>query len=183
MSEAIKNYGIIRGGNPRKFAIGDEIFSVVKLPGKVQFEFNHWRLQQELPKEPKDPEPDVDYRIDCRSVDDLITDLAILTLNSARTEEQKGRFEVTFEWLLENVSGDMIEDLVTDVMKPFLDHLTEKEESQKQKQAQTMSALLEPVLRGIAQEEINKLQKKSSNNSSKSSSIPSQRPDGQLNTA
>lgn len=182
MSDAIKNYGIIRGGNPRKFAIGDEVFSVVKLPGKVQFEFNHWRLQQELPKEPEEPEEGVDYRTDYRSVDDLITDLAILTLNSARTEEQKSRFTITDEWLLENVSGDMIEDLVTDVMQPFLDHLTEKEENQKLKQAQTMSALLDPVLRGIVQEEMSKLQKKPLNNSSKSSSTPSQRPDGQLNT-
>ncbi len=156
MSDPVKNYGVVRG-NPRPFCIGDETITVSRLPGQVHMEYTAWRIEQEKPVEPKDPEniqADISYRSDHRTEDEMLMDLAILTLNAGRTEDQRLRFTIDQKWLIDNVSGDMLEDLVVDVMEPFLSHLHEKRIKQETIRATLMRDAITPMIKELIQEEI-----------------------------
>ncbi|HWQ67997.1 MAG TPA: hypothetical protein VN372_14150 [Methanospirillum sp.] len=176
MSDPVKNYGIVRG-NSRPFFIGEETITVTRLPGQVHMEFQAWRAEGSRPVEPKDEDQILDYveyRSDFRTEDEMLMDLAILTLNANRTADQKQRFDINKQWLLEHVSGDMLEDLVMDVMDPFLSHLRDKNVKLRQIEAGIMKDALTPMLREVVKEEMKALRKRSkpsSESTGKSASI------------
>ncbi len=183
MSDPVKNYGAVRG-NPRVFPIGEETIIVTRLPGQVHMEFTAWKIELEMPLEPKDSDkilPDVSYRSDFRTEDEMLMDLAIMTLNANRTSDQKQRFEVSKPWLLEHVSGDMLEDLIVDVMDPFLEHQREKQVKQEMIRATVMRDALTPMMREVVREEIQVLRKHSKPSSKSSGTLPTIT-DGPLNS-
>ena len=168
--DAVENYGNIRG-NARKFHINDEIFTVRKIPARIQMDFLSWQIEITRPKRPTNPDqvdPDVQYREDTRNEFEFILDACAETLNIARTQDQRTRFEVSVDWLLENVSADMLDKLVYGVMQPFLDRIEERKIEQMQKTVETQKAALEPAIREMVREEM-KLLKRPSPSSAKSS--------------
>jgi hypothetical protein len=114
-----------------------------------------------MPKDDDQVLDDVEYRSDLRTEDEMLMDLAILTLDANLTLDQRTRFSVNKQWLLEHVSGDMLEDLVMDVMDPFLSHLRDKAVKDEQRKAEIMRDALTPMLREVIREEI-KVQRKRS---------------------
>jgi len=171
--DAVENYGSIRG-NPRTFHINDETFSVKKMPAKIQMDFLAWRIESSRPVMPKDPEKvdeNIEYRTDTRNEFEFMLDSCAETLNASRTQDQKNRFEVTVEWLLENVSADMLDKLIYAVMDPFLSRLEEKQAEASQKLVKTQKTILEPTIREIVRQEMETMmtQKKPSPTSAKQS--------------
>jgi len=110
----------------------------------------------------------IEYRNDTRNEFEFLLDCCVNTLNSARTQEQKSRFEVSVDWLLDNVSADMFEKLIYEVMAPFLNRLEEIKAEAQAKLVKMQKAALEPTMREMIQEEIQKHLKKPSNSSAKS---------------
>jgi len=169
--DAVENYGSIRG-NTRTFHINDETFSVKKMPAKIQMDFLAWRIESSRPAMPKDPakvDENIEYRTDTRNEFEFMLDCCAETLNSSRTQDQKNRFEVTVEWLLENVSADMLDKLIYAVMDPFLSRLEEKQAEASQKLIKTQKTILEPTIRQIVKEEMETILKKHSPTSAKQS--------------
>lgn len=173
-------------GNPRTFKINGEIFTVRAIPGHAYMEFLAWRVELAKPVRPNNPEM-VDeyeeYRSDFRNEFELLLDMTILTLNSSRTQDQKNRFEVSEQWLLDNVSADMLDQLVYDVCDPFLTRLHEKDIENEKKKAESMKTLLEPALREVVRDELNKIRKRRSHGSVNPSVKSVLVPDGQKNTS
>jgi|GEM_PF-5716823 len=170
MSDPVKNYGVVRG-NPRPFCIGDETITVSRLPGQVHMEFTTWKIELSRPVKPTDPEEvdsGVNYRSDFRTEDEMLMDLAVMTLNGNLTADQKQRFHIDKSWILEYVSGDMLEELILDVMDPFLLHLREMQIKQEKIRAETMRDAITPMIKELIQEEI-QTQRKHLKPSSKSS--------------
>ena len=143
--------------------IGDEKFIINKFPAQIHLELLSWRANLVLPNPPVNAEyrePGVIYRTDFRSEFDLLFDLMVMTLNASRNQDQKDRFEITREWItdpVDGVSGDMLDELVYDVLDPFLTRLKEKELEAEKKQAIHWTSLMEPMLIEIVQREIAKM--------------------------
>jgi hypothetical protein len=168
--DALENYGAIRGDS-RQFRINDEIFTIRRIPARIQMDFLAWRVETTRPEKPKNTEQvdeNIEYRNDTRNEFEFLLDCCVNTLNSARTQEQKSRFEVSVDWLLDNVSADMFEKLIYEVMAPFLNRLEEIKAEAQAKLVKMQKAALEPTMREMIQEEIQKHLKKPSNSSAKS---------------